>query len=104
MMQVTCEEDQAFSLIRLQGDVNVSSAAELKQLLLRALARGKGIDVDLGSVTEVDVTALQLLWAAERAAKTRGVKLSFVERWPEALASTLAEAGFENFPFSSKSE
>ena len=104
MMPVTCEEDQAFSLIRLQGDVNVSSAAELKQLLLRALARGKGIDVDLGSVTEVDVTALQLLWAAELEAKTAGVKLRFVERWPEAVATALAEAGFEEFPFPPKSE
>jgi len=85
-MPVSCDEGEALSLIHFEGDVNISSAAELKQLLLRALAHGKGIHVDLGCVTEVDITALQLLWAAEREAKGAGVGFSLVGQWPEEVA------------------
>jgi len=101
-MPVSCDEREALSLIHFEGDVNISSAAELKQLLLRALAHGKEIHVDLGCVTEVDITALQLLWAAEREAKAAGIDFSLVGQWPEEVATALAVAGFENFPISAK--
>ena len=102
-MAVFCEEGQALSIIRLQGDVNISSAADLKQCLLRALAHGKDIHVDPGCVTEVDITALQLLWAAEREANGAGIGFSFVGQWPEDVAVSLAAAGFETFPSLAKS-
>jgi len=101
-MPVSCDEREALSLIHFEGDVNISSAAELKQLLLRALAHGKEIHVDLGCVTEVDITALQLLWAAEREAKGAGVGFSLVGQWPDEVAVSLAAAGFESFPLSAK--
>ena len=101
-MAVSCDEGQALSLINLQGDVTISSAAELKQLLLRALAHGKDIHVDLGYVTEVDITALQLLCAAEREAKGAGVGFSLVGQWPEEVAVRLAATGFESFPLPAK--
>jgi anti-anti-sigma factor len=90
-----CDESEMLSLLRLQGDVTISSAAELKNLLLAALARGKDIHVDLSCVTEVDVTALQLLWAAEREAKGSGIEFTLAGPMPEDVAAALAAAGFE---------
>ena len=98
-MPMSCDESEVLSLLRLQGDVTISSAAELKNLLLAALARGRDIHIDLSCVTEFDVTALQLLWAAERNAKGAGVGFSFAGPCPQDVALALAAAGFEKFTF-----
>jgi anti-anti-sigma regulatory factor len=97
-MPVSCDEGEALSIIRLQGDMNICSAAEFKRILLLVLAHGKDIRVDLSSVTELDVSVLQLLWAAEREAKGAGVGLSFTGQCPQEVALALAAAGFEKFP------
>ena len=68
-MRVTIDQSEALCLIRLEDDINITSAAELKKLLLEALASGRELRVDLERATELDVTALQLFWAAERAAR-----------------------------------
>jgi anti-anti-sigma factor len=101
-MPVSCDEGETLSLIHLQGDVSISSAAEFKQVLLRALAHGKAIDIDLACVTEIDITALQLLWAAEREAKGAGIGFSLVGQRPEHVSTALAVAGFESFPLPAK--
>ena len=101
-MPVSCDEGEALSLIHFEGDVSISSAAEFKLVLLRALARGKAIHIDLACVTEIDITALQLLWAAEREAKGAGIGFSLVGQWPEDVATALAAAGFESFPIPAK--
>ena len=101
-MPMSCDESEGLSLLRFRGDVSISSAAELKNLLRAALARGKDVQVDLSGVTEVDVTALQLLWAAEREAEAAGVGFSFAGQCPQDVALALAAAGFEKFPFCAK--
>jgi anti-anti-sigma factor len=101
-MPVFFDQGEVLSCVRLQGDVNICSAAEFKQILLRALARGKDILVDLSSVTELDVSALQLLWAAEREAKGAGVGFSFAGQCQQDVAFALAAAGFEEFPLPAK--
>jgi len=101
-MPVFCDQGEALSVIRLQGDVNICSAAEFKQILLRALARGKDVRVDLSSVTELDLSALQLLWAAEREAKGAGVEFSFAGQCQQDVAFALAAAGFEKSPLPTK--
>jgi anti-anti-sigma regulatory factor len=101
-MPVFCDQGEALSLIRLQGNVNICSAAELKRMLLAVLARRMDIRVDLGSVTELDVSAVQLLRAAERQAKGAGVGFSYAGQCPQDVALALAAAGFEEFPLPAK--
>lgn len=96
-MPVTLEQSEAVCLIRLQGEINISSAAEFKTVLLQALASGKGLQVELERATEMDVTAIQLLWAAGRRAKTSGVGFGLIKKVPENIAAAWSEAGFENF-------
>ena len=81
-------------MIRLSGEVNIRCAAELKEILVEALSLDRELRVDLTGVTEVDITALQLLWVAEREAKSAGAALIFDGVMPEAIVAALAHAQF----------
>lgn len=96
-MPVTLERSEELSLIRLDGAVDITCAAELKSLLIEALASGKPVEASLESVTDLDVTATQLLWAARREAETSGVGFALLDPIPEPLTSALLHAGFEDF-------
>jgi anti-anti-sigma factor len=95
---VTVEQNERGCLLRLEGDVNIFMAAELKTALLKAVRSGREVRVNLEGVGEVDVTALQLLWAAERAARAAGGTFSLAGGLPQEVAAALREAGLESFP------
>jgi anti-anti-sigma factor len=97
-MAVTLDQSEARCVIRLGGEINIASAAEMKKLLLQALASGRELRVDLEGATEMDVTALQLLWAAEREARGSGRGFTLAGRVPEEIAATARDAGLEKFP------
>jgi anti-anti-sigma factor len=97
-VSITLDRNESQCLVRLQGEVDVSSAAELKAILLEALASGRELRVDLERTTELDVTALQLLWAAEREAGGSGVGFSLLGGVAEEISVALSDVGFKNFP------
>jgi len=89
------EQSEKTSCVRLQGSIDISLAEELKKTLIDALKAGDEIRVMLGDATYLDVTAIQLLWAAEREARRAGVRWVFVDSLPEAIRAALRDAGFE---------
>jgi anti-anti-sigma factor len=97
-MAVTLEQNEAQCVIRLEGEIGIASAAELKKLLLQALTSGGELRVDLERATEMDVTAWQLLWAVEREARGSGVGFALAGRVPEEISAAVREAGFDEFP------
>lgn len=84
--------------------MSITSAGELKAALLRGLACETELSVDLAGATAIDVTGLQLLWAAEREARRSGRLFTLAGAIPEELLLTVHEAGFERFPGVSRSE
>ena len=94
-MPVHLEVNESSILIRMEGDINITGAAELKKHLLEALAPGKRLLADLERSTELDVAALQLLWAARREALRTGVGFTLTGCVPEDLSIALQDAGFE---------
>ena len=92
-MPVTLQQDESHCLIRLEGQVTLTSAADLKTLLLEGLATGKGLELDLERADEIDVTILQLLWAGAREAASQGVGI--VWRASEAATAAARDAGFD---------
>ena len=84
--------------MRLEGDVDIGAAVDVKALLLEALASRRGLRVELGGTTALDVTAYQLLWAAQRAADKAGMKFSVEGPMTEGIALAMAHAGLEQFP------
>lgn len=90
--------------IRLEGDVGISCAAALRQLLMEALSSDRGANhttrISLAKITTIDITAVQLLWAAERESRRSGQPLSAVDSWPAAIVELLHGTGFSALPFS----
>ena len=97
-LAIILEQREESNAIRLEGTVDISSAAELKTILGKALKSPKPLRVALDANADLDVTAIQLLWAAEREAKVSGVDLRLDGDVPDAVSTTVKEAGFERFP------
>jgi anti-anti-sigma regulatory factor len=102
-VSVRFDGSDAPGTIRLEGDIDISCAAELKAVLEDVLTARSGMQtgarISLAAATGMDVTAVQLLWAAEREARAAGMVLALEGPVPELLRGTLREAGFERFPF-----
>lgn len=93
-MSISLGQADDSSRICLEGAVDIASATELKKSFLEALAAGKEIRVSVETATDLDVTAVQLIWAAKREAKRLGLGFSFEGQPSEAVQGTLASVGF----------
>lgn len=96
LSQIVTERRDTCSIVRLRGELNVTSATELKGVLLGALAEGRELQVDLEAAEAIDISIMQLLWATGRAAERRGT--GFAVRASEAVALAARDAGFERWP------
>ena len=96
-MGVTLKQEESLNLFCLEGAVDIGCAAEFKGLLAQALGSGCAVRVSLQSATDLDVTAVQLLWAAGRKAKGSGVAYSIADAPPELVLAALSEAGLQQF-------
>jgi anti-anti-sigma factor len=96
-MGIHLEKTDAGGLIALRGTVDIACAAELKAFLLEALTPEAGVRISLDGATYLDVTALQLLWAAERQARRSGVPFRIEGQIPETVSTGIADAGFPPF-------
>jgi anti-anti-sigma regulatory factor len=95
-LPVIIERRENGSTIRLEGEINVTSAAELKLLLLEGLASGQPLHLNLERADEIDVTILQLLWAAGRDGERAGAGIEGCIS--EAAAAAARDAGFARLP------
>ena len=87
--------DRKDALIRLEGELTVASAEEMKGLLMEALADGD-FELDLERAESIDVAVMQVLWAVGREGERRGAKVTI--HTSEAAATAARNAGFECFP------
>lgn len=81
--------------VRLEGALDISVAEELKTALLHTLSSASEVHIDLSGLASIDVTALQLLWAAARESTAGGISLAFDGPIPNCVRSTLQDAGFQ---------
>ena len=96
-MTIALEQNEEQSVIRLEGVIDISSASELKELLITALGAGREVRVSLEGASDLDVTTVELLWAAEREAAKAGVALLPSEPVPDAISASLEEVGLSLF-------
>jgi anti-anti-sigma regulatory factor len=97
-LPIILEHSERANLIHLQGAIDISLAAELKTTLLEALSSRKPLRVALSADADLDVTAIQLLWAAEREAKATDAGFMLDGCVPDSVSTTLKLSGFEKFP------
>lgn len=70
----------------LTGDLNVERAAELKSLLMDAVAAHDELEVDLSGVEMMDAAGLQVLLLAKRESAAGGRSLRLVAHSPAVAA------------------
>ncbi len=64
--------------LKIEGEFTIYRAAELKPVLLQAVAASPVLEVDLSAVAEFDTAGVQLLLLAKRAATAQGHELRLV--------------------------
>ncbi|NKI97315.1 STAS domain-containing protein [Rhizobacter sp. SG703] len=72
-------------VLRIEGELTIYRAAELKQTLLAAVAANPAVEVDLSQVSEFDSAGLQLLLLAKREAGAAGRTLRLVDHSPAVV-------------------
>jgi anti-anti-sigma regulatory factor len=85
---------------QLEGNIDISQAAGFKEELMASLDRGDEIRFVFEKATQLDVTAVQLLWAASREAQHRKARVGFEGEVPRPILFELSAAGFAQFPVS----
>jgi anti-anti-sigma regulatory factor len=95
-MPVTLQRQESNWLLMLEGRINVTSAAEVKAVLLEWLSAETTLELDLERAAEIDITILQLLWAAAREAARTGAKI--MARVSDAAAMAARDSGFTQLP------
>ena len=79
----------SYAELRLDGELTIYRAQELKRALTDALEPAPALRVDLAAVSEIDSAGVQLLLAAKKTADAGGKALALVN--PSAsVASCLA--------------
>ena len=71
--------------LRIEGEMTIYRALELKQALLAGLDESDALEVDLAAVTELDTSGVQILLLAKRAAHARQRELRLVAHSPQVL-------------------
>lgn len=94
-MPITVATNEKACRLCAAGELSMASAAELKERLMQALASGRDLDIDGSGVEELDITSMQLLWAAARDFSRGGLGLT--GRLSPAALRVLDAAGFEPF-------
>jgi anti-anti-sigma regulatory factor len=97
-MPVTLDQTGAVSTVRLEGEVGIGDAQELKGVLLDGLALRKGLRIDVAVALALDVTIFQLLWAGRHAAGEAGMEFSVCGPVAQEIGLTMDRAGLETFP------
>ena len=80
--------------VTLDGNLTVGQAEGLRILLIKALIDAEQVRVDFGTVTDVDLSCLQLLCSAHRSAGRMKRSISLSGDWPELFKKIVEEAGY----------
>ena len=84
-MSTANSRDGEVSTLRIEGEMTIYRALELKQLLLARLEESAALEVDLAAVTELDSSGVQLLLLAKRESQARQRELRLVAHSPQVL-------------------
>lgn len=91
-MKVTTREGKSF--LKLDGEVNVSHATDLKDALIQSLEKAETVEINLNDVTGIDLSCLQLLCSAHRTAAKEGKTLTIKDPSLPMYIEARKNAGF----------
>jgi anti-anti-sigma factor len=91
-MNITTNQADGKTVIRIEGDLLIASVAEAKPAIVAAIGQGNDILLDLRDVGECDTAGIQLLLMARSGARLRGKKL-WTTIQSETFRSAVARVG-----------
>lgn len=84
-MNATFQRESNACNARIEGEMTIYTAAQLKPALLSLLEGCNEAEIDLSQVTEIDASGLQLLLLAKREASRTGKSLRLVGHSPAVV-------------------
>jgi hypothetical protein len=85
------EPRSAADRIELTGAMTIREIEAVRRDLLTRLAAKVPLEIDLGGVTEADISLIQLMLAAEKS----GAPIRLTRSYPEAVQQVLARSGID---------
>jgi hypothetical protein len=85
------EPRSAADRIELTGAITIREIEAVRRDLLAKLEAKAPLEVDLGGVTEADISLIQLMLAAAKS----GVPIRLTRSYPEAVQQVLARSGID---------
>jgi len=92
-MNCSLEQSEETAKLSIAGSMTIEDAANLKTTLVDIMADSSLIEVDLSATEETDLSCLQVLCSAHRAAVHAGKKLVLLKA-ADSLITCLEDAGF----------
>jgi anti-anti-sigma regulatory factor len=81
--------------VELRGEIDISIAAQLKTVLLEALAARRSVSIAIEEATVLDVTAFQLIWSAKRDAIRTGLNFSIRGALSDPIRTALQQMALD---------
>lgn len=99
-MPIQVETENGLARLRVEGEMNIYTAAEYKKALFDALYNCTEMEINLSAVEEMDSAGFQLLYLAKREAAASGKALRLVAHSPATLEvlDTFSMAGYFGDP------
>ncbi len=86
--------DSQTKCLSLSGSYAIDRASDLAREMSDALGQARIVELDLTGVEDLDLPALQILYAAAASAAARGGELRLVGTASEGLCGRLVNGGF----------
>ncbi len=93
MAECRIETNDAGLVLHLGGALLMDYADQLRSLLVRSLTVSDHIEIDVASVTSVDISCLQLFCAAHRTSTSSRKRVEFLHE-SSAFQQAARQAGF----------
>jgi anti-anti-sigma factor len=97
-MDVNVEKSGDGEVVTITGELTIQYTQELKTRLLNLLNQTDSLVVNLENIAAIDLTALQLLYAAGQVARLSGKHFVLTTGPAPVLAQAVKEAGFSGHP------
>lgn len=94
MTDCITEDKMGVRILRFTGDLTVSRADEVKSALLESMKEAEHIEIDLSSVSEADLSCLQLFCSAHRTSKQLGKFFRLSNNAAGAFKEAVKSAGY----------
>jgi ABC-type transporter Mla MlaB component len=93
-MAFTLEQAGEEGVLLLSGNLTLEKAEELKSILITSMNQVNKLTLDLGKVTEVDLSCLQLICAANFTSLEFDKKMESLCNGSDVFKKALIDAGF----------